>query len=47
MKHDFFIVMVWLWPATKAPQGHPSPRHAAEENGKKTGRNWWVRIMAV
>jgi len=28
-------VMVWLWPATKAPRGHLSPRHGAKKNGKK------------
>jgi len=34
-------VMVWLWPAKKAPRGCPSSRWGAEENGKKqaeTGR---------
>jgi len=34
-------------PATKAPRGRPSPRRGAEENEKKTGRNWWVGIRAV
>jgi len=28
-------VLVWLWPATKAPHGRPSPRWGVEEYGKK------------
>jgi len=36
-----------LPPAKKVPRGRPSPRCSVEENGKKTGRNWWVGIKAV
>jgi len=32
---QLLCVPVWLQPATKAPRGRPSPRGAAEENGKK------------
>ena len=39
--------MVWLWPATKAPRGRPSPCWGAEENGKKQAENWWDGISAV
>jgi len=43
----FQSVIVWLWPATKEPHGHPSPRWGTEEHGKTTGKNWWVGIRAV
>jgi len=46
-----FIKYKLFWfrlpPATKAPRGRPSPRRGTAENGKKTGRNWWVGIRAV
>jgi len=32
-----------LQPATKATRGHPSPRHGAKDNGKKTGRKMMGR----
>jgi len=42
-----FNVMVWLQLATKAPRSRPSPRRGAQENGKETGRNWWVGLRSV
>jgi len=40
-------VLVWLWPATKAPCGRPSPPPGCGGEWKERGRNWWVGIRAV